>query len=491
MKINLTIIMLLLTQGCSSFLDNKYNEDYLFEQSPNLNDIEKNKQNTFMLLNASYLGKEVSFDRQQKIILDKQIDLTTYSPVSLYSVLDLLGEQINITYKIDESYPIAADNSSNIEENKTLNNLLYTINFKGNLNDFIDYLSSLYDVNIQLKKNNLLEVKVYTNHAINLDYYGKDNNYETSLDISNNESSSGSGLKGKSITSFKSSFWDDVKDMMDKFVSSGIYNIFQDSAILTFVGRQSEFEHINKVLNQYKEANNRQFVVSYKIYILDKVKSKNLEGELGFSYKNNGTEVGFNQSILTKLSGSLNASSNFNGGDDPKFRLAAQLDTVYNLTGSKILQSGSFITRNNIPIPLNLTKTQHYVSGITSTKNVNMDITESQLTTDQIVTGSSFIITPRALSDGKIEVASGFTRKNLIDIEKFDNVMLPNYTTTEMFNTSIIKPGDLLIVGKYDENSESDGQKLGFLSGMLKSRDDNSTVIMIVGIDNYFSINES
>lgn len=119
-----------------------------------------------------------------------------------------------------------------------------------------------------------------------------------------------------------------------------------------------------------------------------------------------------------------------------------------------------------------------------------MDITESQLTTDQIVTGSSFIITPRALSDGKIEVASGFTRKNLISIDKFDSVQLPNFTTTEMFNTSTIKPGDLLIVGKYDEDSDSDMQQAGIFSGILNGEDANSTVIMIVGIDNYFSINE-
>lgn len=278
--------------------------------------------------------------------------------------------------------------------------------------------------------------------------------------------------------------------MVTKYVSSGVYNVFKDSSILTFVGRQSEYENVNKVLEQYKQANSRQFVVSYKIYILDKSKSKELEAELGFSYNSGGTQIGFNQSVLNNITKKFNVNSNFNGGENAKFKLATQLEAVYKLTGSKILQSGSFITRNNTPIPLNLTKTQHYVSGMTSTKNANMDVTENQLTTDQIITGSSFIITPRALSDGKIEVASGFTRKNLIAIDKFDSVQLPNYTTTEMFNTSVIKPGDLLIVGKYDESSEADNQTASILSGLMNNRDSNSTVIMIVGIDNYFSIHE-
>lgn len=490
MKLNKMIFLLIpfFIQGCNSFFEEKYDEKELFDRVTGLQDINDSKQSAFMSLDSPYLGKEVDYDRQQKKVLDREISLTSYSPVNIYTVMEMLGEQMEITYKIDANTP--GEIESQVSGEEILKSTVYTINFNGDLKEFISYLSNLYDVNIQLKKNNLLEVNLYTNYAISLDYYGKDNNYEASLDISNNEAASSSGLKGKSTTSFKSSFWDDVKDMMDKYISSGVYNIFQDSSILTFVGRQSEYEHVSKVLEQYKQANNRQFVVSYKIYIIDKGKSKNLEAELGFSYNNGGTQIGFNQHLLTKLTGKLNANSNFHGGEDAKFRLTSQLDAVYKLTGSKILQSGSFITRNNMPIPLNLTKTHHYVSGVTSTKNASMDITESQLTTDQIVTGSSFIITPRALSDGKIEVASGFTRKNLISIDKFDGVQLPNFTTTEMFNTSTIKPGDLLIVGKYDEDSDSDMQQAGIFSGILNGEDTNSTVIMIVGIDNYFSVNE-
>lgn len=491
MKLNRLALILLpvLLQGCTSFFEDKYNDKELFDKIPELQDIDNSKQESFLSLDTSYLGQEVSYDRQQKKLLDKEISINSYSPINIYTVLEMLNEQMEITYKINTSLPVESQNDT-VSGEDILKNTAYAINFNGDLKEFISYLSNLYDVNIQLNKSNLLELNLYTNYAINLDYYGADSSYEASLDISGNEAVSSSGLKGNSGTSFKSTFWDDVKDMMEKYVSSGVYNIFQDSSILTFVGRQSEYNHLSRVLEQYKQANSRQFVVSYKIYLLDKTKSKNLEAELGFSYNSGGTQIGFNQGLLTNLTGKLNANSNFHSGEDAKFRLAAQLDAVYNLTGSKILQSGSFITRNNTPIPLNLTRTQHYISGRTATKSSNMDITESQITTDKIVTGSSFIITPRALSDGKIEVASGFTRKNLINIEKYDNVQLPNYTTTEMFNTSVIKPGDLLIVGKYDESNESDEDKLGILSGLLESRDSNTTVIMIVGIDNYFSINE-
>lgn len=153
MKLNKLIIIALplLLQGCSSFFEEKYNDKELFEKMTDLQDIENSKQESFLSLDTSYLGKEVSYDKQQKVLLDKQINLISYSPVNIYTVLEMLGEQMDITYKVDANPPAGADGSIVLSEN-ALDSMVYTINFKGDLNEFIVYLSNLYDVNIQLKK---------------------------------------------------------------------------------------------------------------------------------------------------------------------------------------------------------------------------------------------------------------------------------------------------------------------------------------------------
>ncbi|MBQ0325862.1 hypothetical protein J9232_20470, partial [Providencia rettgeri] len=126
------ILLPLLLQGCSSFFEEKYNDKELFDRVTDLQDIDSSKQETFLSLGTSYLGKEVSYDRQQKKVLDKEINLTTYAPVNIYTVLEMLGEQMEITYKVDASTPQELAEKATAGED-ILKNTVYTINFKGNL----------------------------------------------------------------------------------------------------------------------------------------------------------------------------------------------------------------------------------------------------------------------------------------------------------------------------------------------------------------------
>lgn len=105
--------------------------------------------------------------------------------------------------------------------------------------------------------------------------------------------------------------------------------------------------------------------------------------------------------------------------------------------------------------------------------------------TTELVTGTSFILTPRILTDGRIEVASGFTKRYLNSIDTFDEVQLPSVSTTEMFNISTITPGSLLLVSKYEAKEDSDGQGWSVLAGSVTNSDHVETVVMVVGIDNY------
>lgn len=105
--------------------------------------------------------------------------------------------------------------------------------------------------------------------------------------------------------------------------------------------------------------------------------------------------------------------------------------------------------------------------------------------TTELVTGTSFILTPRILTDGRIEVASGFTKRYLNSIDTFDEVQLPSVSTTEMFNISTITPGSLLLVSKYEAKEDADGQGWSVLAGSVTNSDHVETVVMVVGIDNY------
>ncbi|EAY8076962.1 type II and III secretion system protein [Salmonella enterica] len=478
----------LLLQGCTAEFNHKYTDKDLLDSSPGLQSLDAQKQQAFTKYNTAFLGKPVAYSAKQQQLLAKHVEFHSEIPVSLDTVLNTLSEQTKSSYRVNEKIPGKTTAQSGVEGPVIQDN---SVNFSGTFEEFMRYLSALYDVTVSLTDDNILQVNVYNTYALKLDFFGKDNTWDSSLDLSGNEAISG-GVKGKSETKFQSTFWDDVSGMAQKYVSSGVYNVFKDVGVLTFSGRPSEYTELAGILKDYKQANSKQFVITYKVFILDKKKLRNLDGELGLKFKSGGTSLNLNSGLIGTPSGDIYFGRDFYA--DGRLGVAAKLDALYQLTGSKVLQSGTMVTRNNTPAPLNLTESQNYVSGITSTLSDTIGGSfSSSVTTDTVTTGTSVILTPRVLSDGRVELTSAYTKKNLNGIEVFpqgatsdqNQVQLPNISTTELFNTVDVTPGSLIIVGKYETKVDADDQGLKILGGNLNRNDSTSTVVMVVGVDYY------
>ncbi|EFR6822923.1 type II and III secretion system protein [Salmonella enterica] len=483
------LVAVLLLQGCTTDFNHKYTDKDLLDSSPGLQGLDAQKQQAFMKYDTSFLGKPVVYSAKQQQLLARHVEFRSEIPVSINTVLETLSAQTKTSYRLNDQPP-----GKNAQQDNPGGEPLIrdnSVNFSGTFEEFMRYLSALYDVTVTLTDDNILQVNVYNTYALKLDFFGKDNNYDSSLDLSGNEAISG-GVKGKSESKFQSTFWDDVTAMAQKYVSSGVYNVFKDVGVLTFSGRPSEYTALAGILKDYKQANSKQFVITYKVFILDKKKLRNLDGELGLKFKSGGTSLNLNSGLIGTPSGDIYFGRDFYA--DGRLGVAAKLDALYQLTGSKVLQSGTMVTRNNSPVPLNLTESQNYVSGITSTLSDTIGGSfSSAVTTDTIVTGTSVILTPRVLSDGRVELTSAYTKKNLNGIDVFpqgatsnqNQVQLPNISTTELFNTVDVTPGSLIIVGKYETKVNADDQGLKILGGNLNRNDSTSTVVMVVGVDYY------
>lgn len=492
MKVNYKLSCLaavLLLQGCTTEFNQKYTDRDLFDNSPGLQSLDAQKQQAFTKYNTAFLGKPVAYSAKQQHLLAQHVEFHSAIPVSLNTVLNTLSEQTKSSYRVNDQVPGKATATPDMAAGPLIRD--NTVNFTGTFEEFMRYLSALYDVTVSLTDDNILQVNVYNTYALKLDFFGKDNTWDSSLDLSGNEAISG-GVKGKSEAKFQSSFWDDVTAMAQKYVSSGVYNVFKDVGVLTFSGRPSEYTELAGILKDYKQANSKQFVITYKVFILDKKKLRNLDGELGLKFKSGGTSLNLNSGLIGTPSGDIYFGRDFYA--DGRLGVAAKLDALYQLTGSKVLQSGTMVTRNNTPVPLNLTESQNYVSGITSTLSDTIGGSfSSSVTTATVTTGTSVILTPRVLSDGRVELTSAYTKKNLNGIDVFpqgatsnqNQVQLPNISTTELFNTVDVTPGSLIIVGKYQTNVNTDDQGVKILGGNLNRGDSQSTVVMVVGVDYY------
>lgn len=476
------IAALLLLQGCSSAFDHKYSGEDLTDSTAGL---ETQKQRAFTRYNTAFLGRQVAYSAKQQHLLEKHVEFHSEIPVPLSTLLTLLSAQTRNSFRIDDQLPGKPDEQpemaaggSVIRENR--------VSFSGTFEEFMRYLSALYDVTVSLTDDNLLLVKVYNTYAIKLDYFGA-NNYNTGLDLSGNAATSG-GVTGKAESSFQSTFWEDVTAITQRYVSSGVYNLFRDTGVLTFSGRPSEYSVLTRILKDYKQTSSKQFVITYKVFILDRKKLRTLGGEAGLTFKKGGTIFNLNGGLVESPAGDISLGTGFG-----RLAVAAKLDALYSLTGSKVLQSGTMLTRNNTPVPLNLTDSRNYVSGITTTLSDQIGGFSSSVSTATVTTGTSMILTPRVLSDGRVQITSAYTKKNLVSIDVFpqgatgsqNQVQLPSISTTELFSTVDVTPGTLIIAGRYEMQADADDQGARLLGGRFSRNESSNTVVMAVGIDYY------
>lgn len=477
MKLKTGVLLLaFLAQGCMSDFEKNYDvPKKLNEQTSDSTTLDEAKTKPYVKYDPAYLGKKVQYSVEQQKIMGKHVKITSYEPTTLSALMEIVAAQTGTSYRINAS--ATGDKKASADDDSW--DVPRSVQFDGNFEDFMKYIGSLYDVSPTLDTNNVLKINVFDTYVMRLDFYGENNKTETTLDLSGNEATSGGGLTGKSETKFESSFWDDVETMAKNYVTSGNYTLFKDSSILMVNSRPSEHESLSKALDKYKSDNSRQFIVTYRIYILDKEKEKTLAGGLNFNFSDLHNTVNISGSVLNNLAGGITA-----GWKNSHVDISTGLDALYKLTGSESLQSGSFITRNNMAIPVNMTQSQYYVSSRTRTTDDTGEV-NVEVNTDEIVTGTSFIITPRVLSDGRIEVVSGFTKRFLNSLDEYDEVQLPNVSTTESFNSSIIKPGDLLVVGKFEVKTSKNGLQYEVLGASDNDSSGVATVLMVVGVDYY------
>jgi toxin co-regulated pilus biosynthesis outer membrane protein C len=253
--------------GCAHYFDQKYDLKSEYNQMPQVVEADDIKTRPYQKYDAAFLGKRIEYNAKTQQLLSQNVNIESYEPIDLPTLLESVAAQTGISYRINDSLPNSEKTGSQAVPLQA-----HSINFNGTFEEFMRYISVLYDVSSTLDHNNVLTTSLYETYAIKLDFYGQNNKFEASLDLSSNEATAEGGLIAKSETKFESTFWEDVKDMAEKYVSSGIYSLFKDASILTFTARPSEHKTLSQILKKYQTDNSRQFIVSYKVFVLDKRK---------------------------------------------------------------------------------------------------------------------------------------------------------------------------------------------------------------------------
>ncbi|HGP6976915.1 TPA: pilus assembly protein, partial [Vibrio cholerae O1] len=82
-----------------------------------------------------------------------------------------------------------------------------------------------------------------------------------------------------------------------------------------------------------------------------------------------------------------------------------------------------------------------------------------------LVTGFSMMVMPKILDDGRIQISSGFSRKQLVSIGTAQGITLPTVDENESMNTVTMNPGEVRLAMLFKDNYIQNSNGVQLLGG--------------------------
>ncbi|HAS3872107.1 TPA: toxin-coregulated pilus secretin TcpC, partial [Vibrio cholerae] len=458
-KTIISTLVIGLVSGCSNtnlLKDNLASEQSVINLSKSSNEA---KSRNIEFLSGAYLS-ERKVPKHDIKFSGKYVEFESKSPIELIDVLDGLSKQYNIQYVFSDELE-----DENSEENKKSSgsSSAKKIKYSGPLAGFFDYLSSAYNMHFEFGHNNLVKAYHYKNQVFNLQQYFDDNKFSSSMQIGGTSGTS-SGLKGTADTAIESNSWEKIDEFLSASLGeTGKFTIFEDYSLVTVKARPDKFLLLHTFFDKLINESKMQIAVDYRVVSLSEERLNQLAAKFGIE---NAGKYSITSDMVDAIS-----LSQVGGGLGASYRSAsARLDAVVNELSQEVMHEGHFIGIPNRVMPLNVTTNSKYISSIETTKDTNTDEETRTVKVSDLVTGFSMMVMPKILDDGRIQISSGFSRKQLVSIGTAQGITLPTVDENESMNTVTMNPGEVRLAMLFKDNYIQNSNGVQLLGGGTENK---------------------
>lgn len=398
------------------------------------------------------------------------IKTTHFSPVSIDILLSDLAKRMNVSF-----FDKGGDG-----------NIKRSIKFEGSVEDYIKYLTDAYDVFIDIDKNKIVKrsskTKIYK--LYNSRYLKNESQYAFGSQVAGG---GGSGFSGSIAIGGTVDLWSEVKSYLDSIADgseSFKYSIFQEFSQLSATGSKNELDSVREFVSSYNRLASTEIKISYKIVSIDQ---KTLQ-VLGADIQGGNSTVGLNGVAANGFGGNAVSSVLFGyANTEGKTGIGGSLTAELLRSGAKIVSEGVAVSLNGKPVPVNAVNEIGYVSSITREPGTDGNEAAQTISTDTLETGMSFMIVPEVLTDGRINITMGYSRKRLNKIASFgddaESVQLPDISRNENINNLIIEEGKEMVAAIFTEEQQNRGDFTGLVGKSMHDSESKNIVALIVRVD--------
>ncbi len=312
------------------------------------------------------------------------------------------------------------------------------------------------------------------------------NNASSSVGGGQSVSSSDMGAETaqSSFNSFEIDVWAEVEKAVKSMLSEdGKVVVTSASGTIMVTDTPLVLDRVARHIDELNNKLSRQVALSVKVWALE---------------LNNETSAGFNiQKAILGSSASLASTGaapyrNLDGVGsitaailDGKMKGSSMvLQALRQFGRTTLVTSGSGISMNNMPLPVQVISRDAYLAGMNTIRD---DISQTtEMTSGEIATGFSMVVTPHILERRQVILQYNVTLSSLRELEEFSSgdskIQLPKISTRSFSQRVTMNIGQTLILGGFEQEQRFDSKGLGLMAGGKSGEYGKSIIVVTIDV---------
>jgi len=402
------------------------------------------------------------------------ITLISNRPITLYEIGSMINKitSISVRYEqeLDGQVQQLADNNKPVLEDigaQWTDTTKMLLSYKGPLSGLLDEVCNRFGIWWKYDKKQIYFYKYITK---SFTLYSLPTKPSLSVDVGGSSTQGSAGSSSVSLSNSVSiDLWETIETAIRSMISQGAQlTTDQSSGVLTLTGTPTDIKKVAKYVNEQNARLSRQVAISVKVLQVSISNTDRYGLDLSAAFGRDGK---IRNLAITGADSGIDATSGMtmqivsNG-----WSIENTIQALSQQGKTSLITSGTVTTLNNKPAPIQVVRTQNYISQITKT-NSGSDGSYYDLSTDteEIETGFTLDVLPRILEHGRLLLMFNLTLSDLIELEKVilssnekggEYIQNPVIETRGFTQEVSMKSGETLILTGY-ERVENATQKSG------------------------------
>lgn len=405
------------------------------------------------------------------------ITLISNRPITLYEIGGMINKITSLSVRYeqeleDQVVSLADANEPTLESvgAQWADSTKMLVSYKGPLSGLLDEVCNRFGIWWKYEKKQIFFYKYITKTFV---LYSLPTKPSLSVNVGGSSTEGSAGSSSVTLTnSANIDLWANIETSITSMISSGAkMTTDQSNGTITLTGTPTDIRKVSKFVNEQNIRLSRQVAISVKVLQVNVNDKDNYGLNLSavFSGNNRITNLGFAGPSGLGAEYTNNLAMTIVSG---KWTLSGAIQALSEQGTTNLITSGTVTTLNNKPAPIQVVKTQNYISEITKT-NSGSDGSYYDLSTEteEIETGFTLDILPRILEHGRLLLMFNLTLSDLIELQRVDLGGTDEETSGQYIQNPIIetrgftqevamKSGDTLILSGY-ERVETTSNKTG------------------------------